>query len=71
MAMLADTTFAPRTRSTGFVASLFAVLGSVAAAQEAARTYAALDALSDAELAARGMARSDIAAAAARVLNRR
>ena len=71
MAMLADTSFTPRNRPTGFVASLFAMLGSVTAAREAARTYAALDSLSDAELAKRGMVRSDIAAAAARVLNAR
>ena len=71
MAMLADSDFAPRTRYTGIVASLYGLLGSVAAAQEAARTYATLDALSDRELAARGLVRSDIPAIAARALNGR
>lgn len=70
MAMITDTTFAP-SRLSGFAASLFGLIGSVAAARDAARIYSTLDALSDDELAARGMTRSDIAAVAARALNGR
>lgn len=70
MAMTADTAFAPRIRGPRLYTSLFSLFSSVAAAQRAARVYAELDALSDGALAARGLERSDIAAIAARELDR-
>jgi uncharacterized protein YjiS (DUF1127 family) len=70
MALIDTLPHAAHARPSGLVAGIFSLLGSVAAAREAARVYAELDALSDTALAARGLKRTDIAAVAARELRR-
>lgn len=62
--------FLPRLDGARALGAIVGLFGSIAAAREAARTFAELDTLTDAELAARGIARRDIAGIAARAIKR-
>ena len=55
---------------SGLVARIDALLGRFEAAMSAAEVYDRLDEMSDAELAARGVSRADLAKVAAKELDR-